>query len=77
MFRDVTDPELVKSAAGERALDEIVARGDALDALDLRRARKPSNPRVVHEDPDQVDADLDAATLGQLGVHSPRAIDAA
>ena len=74
---DVREPELVESAAGELALGEVFARGNALDALDLRRARKPGDSGIVHEDPDQVDADLDAACLGQLGVHTPRSVGAA
>ena len=77
MFRDVRDPELVELTAGELALDEVVSRGHAPDPLHLGGSRKTSDSRVVHEDGDEVHADVDSAALHQLGVNGSRAVGAA
>ena len=71
MLGDVADPQLVELEAGELAFHEVIGRWCPLDAANLGRARKPSNSSVVHEQRHEVETDVDAPALGQLGMHAP------
>ena len=77
MLGDVADPKLVQGRTLELALDQIVRRRGALDALDLARPGDADNLVVVHQNSHEGQADVDAATLGQLGVHAARTVRAA
>ncbi len=77
VFRDVRDPQLVERRPLELALDEIVRRRGALHTLDLARPRNTRDLGIVHQDRHEHTADVDAATLGQFGVHAARPIGAA
>lgn len=73
---DVGEPQLVELKASELPLYEVVRARGALDAVHLRKAGKPGDPDVVHEQRDEVDGDVDPLRLGQLGVDSARTVGA-
>ena len=67
-----TAAPLVERRPLERALDEIARCRGVLHVLDLARLRDTRDRGVVHQDRHEHTADVDAATLGQLGVHAAR-----
>lgn len=75
MVGDVGDPPLVRTLAGELAIDEVDCGGNSCTGL-RRSCRYALEPGAAHEHLDGVVLDRDARAEGQLGVEPARAVDA-
>ena len=75
MLRDVGDPQLVRAAAGEIALDAVGSDVVAPDPLPLTPSCDALHAGTPHQQLDLVVSDLDAAPESEFGMDPAGTVD--